>query len=161
MQECELQRLLQPVQPDLGYSLGWFQSLRLPSIQSESPLNLISLSPQFRLFKHLYWIVKIIFRFSYFNADYSVFGLTVPDYGGITGLPLSRTSMYISTHILYIYVYLNNVILMLLHCSWDDLLCRRVIDAGIFNTLNKSKLKISISSPFPWHYRFLLLMCWN
>jgi hypothetical protein len=37
-QEAEILGLLHPVQTNLGYFLVWFQSLQLPSTQSESPL---------------------------------------------------------------------------------------------------------------------------
>jgi hypothetical protein len=36
--EAEIYRLLHPAQANLGYFLMWFQSLQLPSTQSESPL---------------------------------------------------------------------------------------------------------------------------
>jgi hypothetical protein len=38
-------KLLHPAQANLGYFLAWFQSLQLPSTQSESPLALIPLAP--------------------------------------------------------------------------------------------------------------------
>jgi hypothetical protein len=38
LSEAEIQGLLRPTQINLGYSLAWFQSLQLPSAQSESPL---------------------------------------------------------------------------------------------------------------------------
>jgi hypothetical protein len=37
-QEAEIQGLLHPAEANLGYCLAWFQSLQLPSTQSESPL---------------------------------------------------------------------------------------------------------------------------
>jgi hypothetical protein len=37
-QEAEIQGLLHPAEANLGYFLAWFQSLQLPSTQSESPL---------------------------------------------------------------------------------------------------------------------------
>jgi hypothetical protein len=37
-QEAEIQGLLHPAEASLGYFLAWFQSLQLPSTQSESPL---------------------------------------------------------------------------------------------------------------------------
>jgi hypothetical protein len=36
--ETKIQGLLHPAQANLGYFLAWFQSLQLPSTQSESPL---------------------------------------------------------------------------------------------------------------------------
>jgi hypothetical protein len=39
--EAEIKGLLHPAQANLGYFLAWFQSLQLPSTQSESPLTLI------------------------------------------------------------------------------------------------------------------------
>jgi hypothetical protein len=42
--EAEIQGLLH--QANLGYFLAWFQSLQLPSTQSESPLALIPLAPK-------------------------------------------------------------------------------------------------------------------
>jgi hypothetical protein len=38
LSEAELQGLLHPAEANLGYFLAWFQSLQLPSTQSESPL---------------------------------------------------------------------------------------------------------------------------
>jgi hypothetical protein len=38
LSEAEIQGLLQPSEANLGYFLMWFQSLQLPSTQSESPL---------------------------------------------------------------------------------------------------------------------------
>jgi hypothetical protein len=38
LSEAEIQGLLNPAQANLGYFLAWFQSLQLPSTQSESPL---------------------------------------------------------------------------------------------------------------------------
>jgi hypothetical protein len=35
--EAEIQGLLHPTEANLGYFLAWFQSLQLPSAQSESP----------------------------------------------------------------------------------------------------------------------------
>jgi hypothetical protein len=47
--EAEIQGLLHPAQANLRYFLAWFQSLRLPSTQSESPLALIPLAPKFHI----------------------------------------------------------------------------------------------------------------
>jgi hypothetical protein len=38
LSEAEIQGLLQPAEANLGYFLVWFESLQLPSTQSESPL---------------------------------------------------------------------------------------------------------------------------
>jgi hypothetical protein len=38
LSEAEIQGLLHPAEANLGYFLEWFQSLQLPSTQSESPL---------------------------------------------------------------------------------------------------------------------------
>jgi hypothetical protein len=43
LSEAEIQGL-HPAQAKLGYFLAWFQSLQLPSTQSQSPLALISLA---------------------------------------------------------------------------------------------------------------------
>jgi hypothetical protein len=44
-QEVEIQGL-HPAQANFGYFLAWFQSLQLPSTQSESPLVLLPLAPK-------------------------------------------------------------------------------------------------------------------
>jgi hypothetical protein len=46
LSDAEIQGLLHPAQANLGYFLAWFQSLQLPSTQSESPLALIPLAPK-------------------------------------------------------------------------------------------------------------------
>jgi hypothetical protein len=46
LSEAEIQGLLYPAQANLGHFLAWFQSLQLPSTQSESPLVLIPLTPK-------------------------------------------------------------------------------------------------------------------
>jgi hypothetical protein len=46
LSETEIQDLLHPAQFNFGYFLAWFQSLQLPSTQSESPLALIPLVPK-------------------------------------------------------------------------------------------------------------------
>jgi hypothetical protein len=38
LSEAEIQGLIHPAQANIGYFLAWFQSLQLPSTQSESPL---------------------------------------------------------------------------------------------------------------------------
>jgi hypothetical protein len=38
LSENEIKSLLHPAEANLGYFLAWFQSLQLPSTQSESPL---------------------------------------------------------------------------------------------------------------------------
>jgi hypothetical protein len=38
LSEAEIQGLLHPAEASLGYFLAWFQSLQLPSTESESPL---------------------------------------------------------------------------------------------------------------------------
>jgi hypothetical protein len=38
LSEAEIQGLLHPAEANFGYFLVWFQSLQLPSTQSESPL---------------------------------------------------------------------------------------------------------------------------
>jgi hypothetical protein len=45
-QEAEIQGLLHPAQANHGYFPAWFQSLQLPSTQSESPL-----APKSHVFK--------------------------------------------------------------------------------------------------------------
>jgi hypothetical protein len=61
----EIQGILHPAEANLGYFLAWFQSLQLPSTQSESPLALISFSPKFHvLFKSMYSTVNRIVHFS-------------------------------------------------------------------------------------------------
>jgi hypothetical protein len=42
--EAGFRGLLHPAEANLGYFLAWFQSLQLPSTQSESPLALIPLA---------------------------------------------------------------------------------------------------------------------
>jgi hypothetical protein len=42
--EAEIQGLLHPTQINLEYFLAWFQSLQLPSTQSESPFALAQLT---------------------------------------------------------------------------------------------------------------------
>jgi hypothetical protein len=44
LSEAAIQGLLHPAQANLGYLLVWFQSLHLPSTQSESPLAVIPLA---------------------------------------------------------------------------------------------------------------------
>jgi hypothetical protein len=46
LSEVEIHGLLHPAQVNLGYFLAWFQSLQLPSTQSESPLAQIPLVPK-------------------------------------------------------------------------------------------------------------------
>jgi hypothetical protein len=46
LSEAEIQGLLHPAEANLGYLLVWFQSLQLPSVQSESPPALIPLAPK-------------------------------------------------------------------------------------------------------------------
>jgi hypothetical protein len=46
LSEAEIQGLLHPGDANRGYFLAWFQSLQLPSTQSESPLALIPLAPK-------------------------------------------------------------------------------------------------------------------
>jgi hypothetical protein len=46
LSETEIQGLVHPAQANLGYFLAWFQSLQLPSTQSESPLTLVPLAPK-------------------------------------------------------------------------------------------------------------------
>jgi hypothetical protein len=45
-QDAEIKDLLHPAQANLGYFFVWFQSLQLPSTQSESPIALIPLAPK-------------------------------------------------------------------------------------------------------------------
>jgi hypothetical protein len=46
LSEAEIQALLHPAEANLGYFLAGFQSLQLPSTQSESPFALIPLAPK-------------------------------------------------------------------------------------------------------------------
>jgi hypothetical protein len=70
LSESEVQGLLHPAKTNLGYFLAWFQSLLLPSTQSESLLALISLAPKSQAFFHsTYSTVNIIFHFSYLDPD--------------------------------------------------------------------------------------------
>jgi hypothetical protein len=55
--EAEIQGLLHPGPDNFGYFLAWFQSLQLPSTQSESPLALIPLAPK----SHVSFKVRIKF----------------------------------------------------------------------------------------------------
>jgi hypothetical protein len=49
LSEAEIQGLLHQAQANLGYFLAWFQSLQLPSTQSQSPL-----APK----SHAYFVVQ-------------------------------------------------------------------------------------------------------
>jgi hypothetical protein len=53
LSEAKFQCLLHPAQANLGYFLVWFQSLQLPSTQSESPLV-----PKFYVFQSMHSTVK-------------------------------------------------------------------------------------------------------
>jgi hypothetical protein len=46
LSEAKIQGLHHPAQANLGYFLVWFQSLQLPSTQSESPIAIILLAPK-------------------------------------------------------------------------------------------------------------------
>jgi hypothetical protein len=46
LSEAGIQGLLHPAEANLGYFLAWFQSLQLPSTQSESPLALFHRAPE-------------------------------------------------------------------------------------------------------------------
>jgi hypothetical protein len=46
LSEAEIQGLFHPAQPNLGYFLALFQSLQLPSTESESSLAQIPLAPK-------------------------------------------------------------------------------------------------------------------
>jgi hypothetical protein len=55
LSEAEILGPHHPAEANLGYFLAWFQSLQLPSTQSESPLALIPLAPKFRrLLKYVF-----------------------------------------------------------------------------------------------------------
>jgi hypothetical protein len=65
---AEIQGLLHPAQAKLGYFLAWFQSLQLPSAQSESPL-----APK----SHVYFLKYVLncelnLSFSIFRSGLSV-----------------------------------------------------------------------------------------
>jgi hypothetical protein len=65
MSEAEVQGLLHPAQANLGYFLAWFQSLQLPSAQSESPL-----APKSHLSSEsMFSTVNRIFYFPCFDPD--------------------------------------------------------------------------------------------
>jgi hypothetical protein len=64
--EGEIQGLLHPAEASVGYFLAWFQSLQLPSTQSESPLAPKS-HASFKV--RMYSTVGTIFHFSYFDPD--------------------------------------------------------------------------------------------
>jgi hypothetical protein len=67
LSEAEIQGLLLPAQTNLGYFLAWFQSLHLPSVQSESPHALIPLAPKTHVsFKY---VLNCENNFSYFDPD--------------------------------------------------------------------------------------------
>jgi hypothetical protein len=57
LSEAEIQGLLHPGQAKFGYFLAWFQSLRLPSTQSESPL-----APKSHVYSTVNGIVHIAIR---------------------------------------------------------------------------------------------------
>jgi hypothetical protein len=46
LSEAEVMGFLHPAEANLGYFRTWFQSLQLPSTQSERPLTLIPLAPK-------------------------------------------------------------------------------------------------------------------
>jgi hypothetical protein len=46
LSEAEIQGLLHPAQANPGYFIAWFQSLKLPSTQSASPLALTPRAPK-------------------------------------------------------------------------------------------------------------------
>jgi hypothetical protein len=80
-QEAEIQSLLHPARVSLWYFLTWFQTLQLPSTQSEGPLPLIPC---------VYSTVNRIFHFSYLDPGYPTSELTV------TGL----ARVYLRTYLL-------------------------------------------------------------
>jgi hypothetical protein len=58
------------LKPILGHFLAWFQSLQLPSTQSESPLALIPLAPKSHVsFKARTQPRRAFFIFPYFDPD--------------------------------------------------------------------------------------------
>jgi hypothetical protein len=66
LSEAELRSPLHPAEVRLGYFLAWFQSLQLPSTQSDSSLVPTSLVP-FKVC--MYSIVNTIFHSSYFGPN--------------------------------------------------------------------------------------------
>jgi hypothetical protein len=69
-QEAEIQGLLHPGQANLGYFLAWFQSLQLPSTQSESPL-----APK----SHVSFKVSTQLRTEFFSFHISILIVRYPE----------------------------------------------------------------------------------
>jgi hypothetical protein len=71
LSEAEMQGLLHPAEANLRYFLAWFQSLQLPSTQSESPL-----APKFLLLINPMCLFKVR---THLGTAYFIFrsGLTV------------------------------------------------------------------------------------
>jgi hypothetical protein len=74
--EAEIQGLLHPARSGFGFFLAWFQSLQLPSAQSQSPLVLIGLAPKSHvcLLKHVLNCEEH-FPFFIFQSGLTVTGL--------------------------------------------------------------------------------------
>jgi hypothetical protein len=75
LSEAEIQGLFHPAQVNVGHFLAWFQSLQLPSTQSESSLALIPVAPKSHVFFFKY-VLNYEQNFSYFDPDYPTCGLT-------------------------------------------------------------------------------------
>jgi hypothetical protein len=61
--QTEIQGLLHPGEANLGYFLAWFQSLQLPSTQSQTPLALSHFASKPNLiFQNMYSTVNRIFH---------------------------------------------------------------------------------------------------
>jgi hypothetical protein len=75
-QEAEIQGLLHPAEASHGYFLAWFQSLHLPSTQSESPLWLLNATYLLKVCTQLR-IELFIFHIAIGIIDYPTSGLTV------------------------------------------------------------------------------------
>jgi hypothetical protein len=67
--EAEIQGLLHPAEVNLGYLLPWFQSLQLPSTQSESPL-----APKSHV-SFIKYVLNCEQNCSYSDQDYLISGL--------------------------------------------------------------------------------------
>jgi hypothetical protein len=75
LSETEIQGLLNPAEANLWYFLAWFQSLQLPSTQSESPLALIPRAPKSHVSFEVCTQLWTEFSFFIFRSGLTVTGL--------------------------------------------------------------------------------------
>jgi hypothetical protein len=84
LSKAEIQGLLHPAEASIRYFLAWFQSLQLPSTQSESPL-----APKSRA-SFLKYVLNCEQIFSYFDPDYRTPALIVTGLARVVP-PIDRT----------------------------------------------------------------------